>query len=94
VRENVAPRQVTRPKDSYDLKGIAERFLGFYVSNASLKGAMLEVGYEPVWQGPLNMGFRCGPKPRSPWEDQPHGPKVLGPTPIRPRASRKSGGRR
>ena len=76
VRENVAMRQVTSPQSSYHLKHVAESFLGFYVSNASMKGALIEAGYEPVWEyRKINMGFRCGPKPRSTWAAQPNGKK-------------------
>jgi hypothetical protein len=76
VRENVAPRQVTSPQSSYHLKHVAESFLGFYVSNASMKGALIEAGYEPVWEyRKINMGFRCGPRPRSPWAAKPNGKK-------------------
>ena len=63
VRDKLAPRQVTRPRSSYALKHTAEKDLGFYVSNAELKGAMLEAGYEPLWDNRINMGFRCGPRP-------------------------------
>ncbi|MDQ5828190.1 MAG: hypothetical protein M3441_29130, partial [Chloroflexota bacterium] len=52
--------RVTAVKDSYWLKHRAEKALGFYVSNAELKGAMLEAGYRPVWDDRINMGFRCG----------------------------------
>jgi hypothetical protein len=76
VRENVAPRQVTSPQSSYHLKHVSESFLGFYVSNASMKGALIEAGYEPVWEyRKINMGFRCGPKPRSPWAAKLNGKK-------------------
>jgi hypothetical protein len=80
VSDNAAPRNVTRPRDSYELKHVAEQFLGFYVSNASIKGALLEAGYEPAWSGPINMGFRVGPLPGSDWEDKPYGPRTLGPS--------------
>ena len=50
-----APR-VTGTKSSYWLKHRAEKALGFYVSNAELKGAMLEAGYRPVWDDRVNMG--------------------------------------
>jgi hypothetical protein len=80
VSDNATPRNVTRPRDSYELKHVAEQFLGFYVSNASIKGALLEAGYEPAWSGPINMGFRVGPLPGSDWEDKPYGPRTLGPS--------------
>jgi hypothetical protein len=70
IRENVAPRKVTEPKSSYGLKHVAEKMLGFYVGNGELKGAMLEAGYEPVWDNRINMGFRCGPRPRSTWGNE------------------------
>ena len=80
MRENVAPRQVTRSRWSYNLKHIAEKHLGFYVSNAHIKGALLEAGYEPVWEDEwdngINMWFRCGPKPHSKWAADPHGVKA------------------
>jgi len=77
VRENVTPRQVTSPRGSYQLKHVAESFLGFYVSNASMKGALIEAGYEPVWEDrwKINTGFRCGPKPGSTWAANPEGKK-------------------
>jgi hypothetical protein len=80
VSYNGAPRNVTRPRDSYELKHVAEQFLGFYVSNASIKGALLEAGYEPAWSGPINMGFRVGPLPGSDWADKPYGPRTFGPS--------------
>jgi hypothetical protein len=73
---------MTAPISSYWIKHVAERFLRYYVSNAALKGAMLEAGYEHVvpddCEDPVNMYFRCGPRPRSPWAAQPQGPKVRG----------------
>jgi hypothetical protein len=79
VSDNAALRNVTRPRDSYELKHTAERFLGFYVSNGSIKGALLEAGYEPAWSGPINMGFRVGPRPGSDWAEKPYGPRVIAP---------------
>jgi hypothetical protein len=60
VRENVTPSR--KSWDSYGMKHAAERALGgrgYYVSNAALKGVMLEAGYEPVWDTGINMGFLC-----------------------------------
>jgi hypothetical protein len=77
---------VTSSRDSYELKHIAERFFrergdhNPYVSNASIKGALIEAGYEPVWDDPINMGFRVGPRPGSDWAEKPHGPRVSGPS--------------
>jgi hypothetical protein len=79
VSDNAALRNVTRPRDSYELKHTVERFLGFYVSNGSIKGALLEAGYEPAWSGPINMGFRVGPRPGSDWAEKPYGPRVIAP---------------
>jgi hypothetical protein len=78
VRENVTPRQQTGSHDSYFLKHVVERFLGSYVSNASIKGALIEAGHEPVWEDRINAGFRIGPKPGSRWAAHPYGPRVLG----------------
>jgi hypothetical protein len=86
LRDNAAPRNVTSSRDSYELKHIAERFFRErgdhdpYVSNASIKGALIEAGYEPVWDDPINMGFRVGPRPGSDWAEKPHGPRVSGPS--------------
>jgi hypothetical protein len=83
VRENVTPRQQTGSHDSYFLKHVVERFFRErdydpYVSNASIKGALIEAGYEPVWEDRINAGFRIGPKPGSRWAAHPYGPRVLG----------------
>jgi hypothetical protein len=71
VHDNVAPRRVTRPRWSYGLKHVAEAALGFYVDNASIKGALIEAGYEPTDDDGINMDFRCGPKPGSRWAAEP-----------------------
>jgi hypothetical protein len=62
VRENLAPAK--NAWDSYGLKHAAERDLGrelglsgYHVSNAAIKGVMLEAGYEPAWDNGINMGF-------------------------------------
>jgi hypothetical protein len=85
VRENVSPRQVTGPQDSYFLKHVPERFFrkhGYpdpYISNAEIKGALIEAGYEPVDEDEHHiMYFRVGPTPGSEWADKPYGPRVLG----------------
>jgi hypothetical protein len=86
VRENVAPRQVTGSHNSYFLKHVAERFFRErgdydpYVSNPAIKGALIEAGYEPVWDDWVNMGFRIGPKPGSAWAAKTHGPRVDAPS--------------
>ena len=61
VLENVAPRKATRPVSSYWRKHVAEKSIGFYVSNGELKGAMREAGFEPVHDNGINAWYRCGP---------------------------------
>jgi hypothetical protein len=70
VQENVAARRGKGMLDSYLLKHVAERRIGFYVSNGELKGAMLEAGHRPVWDNRINMGFCCAAKPGSPWGNE------------------------
>jgi len=70
VRENVAARRGKRVRDSYWLKHEAEHRLGFYVSNAELKGAMLEAGHRLVWDNRINIGFCCAAKPGSAWGNE------------------------
>ena len=62
VLENVAPRRVTQPRNSYWLKHLAEKGIGSYVSNGEMKGAMRKAEFEPVWDNGINAGFRCGPR--------------------------------
>jgi len=73
VREKIAPQR--QPLNSYYLKHVAERdigrdvgSLGYYVSNAELKGAMLEAGYKPLnttsADPAINHYYQAGPVER------------------------------
>jgi len=66
VRENVAARRGKGVRDSYWLKHEAEHRLGFYVSNAELKGDMLEAGHRPVWGNRINMVSAVPPSRAAP----------------------------
>ena len=58
ISANLQPRKtINRHHTSYGLKHIAERFLGFYVSNDDMKAAMVACGFEAKQVSELNCSY-------------------------------------
>jgi len=62
IRRTLEPKKTIGGRNSYSygLKHLAERDLGWYVSNGELKGAMVAEGYRwRVCEGTPNWEFNC-----------------------------------
>ena len=58
ISANLQPRKaINRHHTSYGLKHIAERCLGFYVSNDDMKAAMVACGFEAEQVSELNCSY-------------------------------------
>ena len=65
IYHNIASRKTVNLKyTSYDLKGLAEAAIGFYITNNEFKDAMLHCGFNPVNPNSLNWHYKINVKSR------------------------------